>query len=166
MSVSANSKRTILFCMLAALSISASQAGEFALSEQQPCFADAAIDAIEQTASALVQRTDNLVHVQLANGGAPADIYLLTRQTTLAERIQRRVLARGTFECVSSLDSIKRDFSVVQTMSKATLQGNKTLEIDAITTPKAQPLLKEIARLVAVLETELAALKVSEFDND
>ena len=51
-------------------------------------------------------------------------------------------------------------------MSNATLHGNKTLEIDAITTPEAQPLLKEIARLIAVLGTELTNLKVSEFDND
>lgn len=166
MSASSNSKRTMMFCMLAAMSISAGQAGKFALPEQQPCFADVAIDAIEQSASTLAQRTDNLVHVQLAHGGAPTDIYLLTRQTTLVERIQRRVLARGTLECVSALDSIKRDFTVVQTMSNATLHGNKTLEIDAITTPEAQPLLKEIARLIAVLGTELTNLKVSEFDND
>lgn len=166
MRVSANSKRTFLFCMLAALSISASQAGELALPEPQPCFVEEAIDAIEQTASTLAQRTDDLVHVQLAHGGVPTDIYLLTRQTTLMERIQRRMLARDRFGCLSSLEQIKRDFAVVQTMSDATLQGNKTLGIDAITTPKAQPYLKEIARLIAILQKQLSALKARESDNE
>jgi hypothetical protein len=168
MNILAIAKTKIASALLAMLSISASYASEEATLQESVCFATALTDAIESTAKNLAMRSDALVHVQLAKDGAPREIYLLTRQVALIERIQRRSLARMPFAslCQVSLDGLMRDFEVVKTVSNAFVKGNQALEVKAITTAEAQPYLKEIVRLISILEVNLAALKFPESAGD
>lgn len=160
MKILAIARNLIASGWLAMLSISTSYASEGESLKEPVCFATALTDAIESTATNLAMRSDALVQVQLANDGAPREIYFLTRQVALIERIQRRSLARMPIAslCEVSLDGLMRDFQLVKTMSNAVAKGNQALEVKAITTAEAQPYLKEIVKLISILEVNLAAL--------
>ncbi|MFA7321799.1 MAG: hypothetical protein WC000_10085 [Dokdonella sp.] len=91
-------------------------------------------------------------------------VYLLARQMTLLERVQRRLQSHSSFGCDLELRALKRDFAMLRLTNTAFMQGNSELEIARLESEQASNLLARIDSELVVLGDAIAALQPSSTD--
>jgi len=123
------------------------------------CYGDDAVREVSAMRGPISANAEELVHMAISEGVSRDDMYMLTRQMLLIERIHRRLLERDG--CEPAAEAIGRDFAIMKRVFIAYAEGDAELEIEPLKAEQSQALLGELLRQVAALETTLGSLGVT-----
>lgn len=118
------------------------------------CFTEQRVHETTVILEALAAGADEIARQLVEDSAAPKTIYSATRQLVFVERMRRR-LGASDVECPVAMDSMARDFAILERTFDAFENGNAEIEIDKVGSEKAQGLLTEIAPIVDALGERL-----------
>lgn len=124
------------------------------------CFASVLVEDIVPRFPILNTYADELAQLaakdELVSG---MTVYLLARQMTLLERVQRRLQSHADVGCDSESRAVKRDFAMLRLTNTAFMQGNRELGIASLESEPAQALLARIESELAAFADAMAAMQ-------
>ncbi|MBK7012629.1 MAG: hypothetical protein IPH43_08110 [Xanthomonadales bacterium] len=124
------------------------------------CFTQTEIEDLEPRFPILGAYADELSRLAADDPRVPrTDVYLLTRQMVLLERMLRRLQLHADYGCDSAFNAVQRDFAVLRKTNTAFMHGNSELEIVRLDSDRAQELLAKIEGELAAFAEPIAALQ-------
>lgn len=124
------------------------------------CFTQTEIEDLEPRFPILGAYADELSRLATDDPRVPrTDVYLLTRQMVLLERMLRRLQLHADYGCDSAFNAVQRDFAVLRKTNTAFMHGNSELEIVRLDSDRAQELLAKIEGELAAFAEPIAALQ-------
>ena len=124
------------------------------------CFAAAHVDPILGALPRVGSQSDELARLAADDDTIPRmSVYFLSRQTTLVERIQRRLEQHSEFTCVSSLEGVSRDFAMLTRTFAAFAHGDKEIAIARVESARMQEILVDVVAQLKALEPLVSAVK-------
>ncbi len=123
----------------------------------QVCFTEAAVAPLVAQMPVLALTTEQLIRHAIDGGAAPKDVYLLSRQMMLSERIHRR-LVEPTTDCERALGSVQRDYAILARVYTAYDAGDAELGVAKLTADPARAALGEVRGVLDDLDPRIAAL--------
>ena len=139
---------------LLAIGASTSRAEEVVEESPPDCFSEQRVHETTVILEALSTGADEIARQLVEDSASPQTIYSATRQLVLVERMRRR-LGASDVECPVAMDSMARDFAILERTFDGFANGNAELEIDKVGSEKAQGLLTQIAPIVDALGERL-----------
>jgi hypothetical protein len=146
-------RHTVLVATLAAAAFAPATRAD----DAAPCVSPVARDAIVGQMLPLAQHTEQMIRHAIDAGAGPKDVYLMSRQWVLSERLHRR-LVEPTADCAPAITAAKRDYMILGAVYAALDSGDAGMGVAKLEAPAARAELDRIKAILAGLDPQVTAL--------